>query len=280
MELVSRRQSGIWSVVTVHNAILAAVLAVLVMGLGYPFVVTIKESFAGPSYHDIFAQAGSRAVLWNTIVIACEATPVAVLLAFLVSHFMWNASPLWNRVMIVLLVIPYFTSILVKAFAWTVMLQDSGPINRVLQALGITNQPVHLLFTRGAVIVGMVHYMLPVAVVPIYVALMRVNKNLIRVSRSMGASKATTLFLVTIPLAKTGIITSVVTTFVLSVGFYITPAMLGGRKDQMVANLIDTAIKKLYRNDIAAALSVIVFMGIIVLLPFALRMLRPPEEAK
>jgi putative spermidine/putrescine transport system permease protein len=280
MELVSKRQGGLWSVLTVHNAILAAVLAVLVAGLGYPFAVTVKESFNGPAYHDVFAQAGTRAVLWNTVVIALEATPVTVLLAFLISHFMWNASALWNRIMIVLLIIPYFTSILVKAFAWTVMLQDSGPINRVLQALGITDQPVHLLFTRGAVIVGMVHYMLPVAVVPIYVALMRVNKNLVRVSRSMGASKATTLFLVTIPLAKTGIITSVVTTFVLSVGFYITPAMLGGRKDQMVANLIDTAIKKLFRNDIAAALSVIVFIGIIILLPFALQMLRPPKEAK
>lgn len=280
MELVSRRQGALWSALTVHNVVLAAVIAVLVMGLGYPFVVTISESFAGPSYHDIFTQAGSRSVLWNTLIIAVEATPVTVLLAFLVSHFMWNTSPLWNRIMVVLLIIPYFTSILVKAFAWTVMLQDSGPINRLMQALGITHEPVHLLFTRGAVIVGMVHYMLPVAVVPIYVALMRVNKSLIKVSRSMGASKATTLFLVTIPLAKTGIITSVVTTFVLAVGFYITPAMLGGRKDQMVANLIDTAIKKLYRNDIAAALSFIVFIGIIVLLPFALRMLRPPEEAK
>lgn len=278
--MVAKHQSGIRSVMTPRNIILAAVIAVMVVALVYPFLVTIKQSLAPGAYADVFQSRGYRAVLWNTVVISLIATPVTVVTAFIVSHYMWNCGPRMRVVMLVLLIIPYFTSILVKAFSWTVMLQDNGPINQILMGLGIIDQPVHLLFTRFAVIVGMVHYMLPLSVVPIYVALMRVNKSLIKVSRSMGASKATTLFLVTIPMAKAGIVTSIVTTFVIAVGFFVTPAMLGGRKDQMVANLIDIAIKKLNRLDLASVLSVIVFTAILVLLPFALQMLRPPKEAK
>jgi len=185
-----------------------------------------------------------------------------------------------RAITIVLLVIPFFTSILVKMFSWTVLLQDHGPINRILMGLGLINQPVHLLFPRGAVIVGMVHYMLPIAVVPIYVSLMRINKALIKVARSMGASKATTLVQVTLPMCRAGVITSLVTVFVVALGFYITPAMLGGRHDQMIANLIDVLVRKLARFDLAAAFSVLVFVGVLCILPFALQMLRPPNESK
>lgn len=283
MEAVSSRDLGRWSsVLTVRNVFLAGVIAVLVVFLLYPFVILVKQSLQGPDgqvYTEIFQTAGYRAVLWNTLQISLIATPVTVLAAFILSYFMWNASPFWARLTIVLLIIPYFTSLLVKVFSWTVILQDSGPINKALMAIGIIDEPVHLLFTRFAVIVGMMHYTLPLSVVPIYVALLRINKNLIKVSRSMGASRATTLFLVTIPMAKAGIVTSVVTTFVLAVGFFITPAMLGGRRDQMAANLIDVAVKKLYRLDLASGLSVILFISVLVLLPFALQMLKPPEKA-
>lgn len=268
------------SLVTTRNGILAAVIVVLAAGLFWPFVTTVQRSLSPPAYGEAFGNAGYRAVMWNTIQIAVIATAVTVFLGFIIAHFMWNAGPRMRAVTILLLVIPFFTSILVKVFSWTVLLQDSGPINKILMALGLIDQPIHMLFTRGAVIVGMAHYMLPIAVVPIYVSLMRINKALIKVSRSMGASKATTLFLVTLPMCKAGVITSLVTVFVVALGFYITPAMLGGRHDQMIANLIDVCIRKLNRLDLAAAFSVVVFVGVLCILPFALQMLRPPGESK
>ncbi len=268
------------AVITVRNAILAAVIAVLVAGLFWPFVATVKQSLSPPAYAEAFGTAGYRAVMWNTVQIALIATAVTVFLGFVIAYFMWNSGPRMRAITIVLLVIPFFTSILVKMFSWTVLLQDHGPINRILMGLGLINQPVHLLFTRGAVIVGMVHYMLPIAVVPIYVSLMRINKALIKVARSMGASKATTLVQVTLPMCRAGVITSLVTVFVVALGFYITPAMLGGRHDQMIANLIDVLVRKLARFDLAAAFSVLVFVGVLCILPFALQMLRPPNESK
>lgn len=265
---------------TARRVILALVILILVGGLVWPFITTVQQSLDPPAYGEVFGTAGYRAVLWNTLQIAVMSTAVTVILAFALAHFMWNTNALMRQIMVVLLVVPFFTSILVKNFSWTVILQDSGPINQILMGLGLTDEPVHLLFTRGAVIVGMVHYMLPISVVPIYVGLMRVNKDLVRVARSMGASKLLVLFRITIPLAKTGLITSIVTTFVVALGFYITPAMLGGREDQMVANLIDVAIRQLNRFDLAAALSVIVFVGVIIMLPLALQMLRAPKEGK
>lgn len=269
--------------ITLNNCALALVILVLVGGLIIPIadmvVQSVRGSASGPSpYYGIFQNSGYVAVLKRTLIIAVVATSVTLLLAYPLSYFIWNRSGIGRVVCFTCLMIPYFTSIVVKNFSWTVILADSGPVNDALQWLGI-GQPIHILFSFTAVIIGIVHYLLPIAVAPIYTTFLRLDRSLIKAARSLGAGRLTSIRTVVLPLTLPGVVGSGVIVFVLSAGFYVTPALLGGRDDQMAANLIDTYITMLNRIDYAAALAVIVSVVILLFLPIALRHIVPKERA-
>jgi len=265
---------------------LLAVIAIFTVGLVIPFVGLVNRSLetgaeGANAYVQIFNNDGYISVIITTVIIAVTTTIFTIGLAYPLAYYIWNSEGTWKLLLLGALIIPFFTSIVVKNFSWTVILENSGPINKMLMGIGITSEPVQLLFTRTAVIVAMVHYLLPIAVVPIYVALTGIDRSLIKASRSLGAGRGRTFTSITFPLSGPGVATSSVTVFVLAAGFYVTPALLGGRGDRMVANLIDDAINKLNRLDTASGLAIIVGVAVLVSIPIALRQIAPQkEEAK
>jgi len=146
--------------------------------------------------------------------------------------------------------------VLIKNFAWAVLLQDNGVVNNLLQAAGLG--PFTLLHNRLAVLIGMVHFVLPYAIFPIYTAMRDIDRRLENAARSMGAGTAGVIWHVVLPLIMPGIAAAALLVFIVSTGFFITPVILGSPSDMMIANLIDYYVHELINFNSAAALAVLV----------------------
>jgi ABC-type spermidine/putrescine transport system permease subunit I len=146
------------------------------------------------------------------------------------------------------------------------ILESNGPLNRFLVALGIVDHPLPLLFAFPGVAIGMVHVLLPYAVLPIYAALSRIDPALLRASDGLGASRATTFRRVLLPLSARGLATAATFTFLLSLGFFVTPALLGGPSDTTISMLIDSFVNERLDWPLAAAASMaLLAMGLAVI---------------
>jgi ABC-type spermidine/putrescine transport system permease subunit I len=175
---------------------------------------------------------------------------------------LWRAGPRLRGVLFAFVLLPFWTGVLIKNFAWAALLQDNGAINAALQVLGLTTAPVTLLHNRLAVVIGMVHYVLPYAVFPIYTAMSAIDPQLTRAAVGLGASGRIVVWRVVLPLSLPGIAASALLSFIVSAGFYVTPVILGAPSDMMVANLVDYYVHELVDFDGASALAVIILLAV------------------
>ncbi len=170
--------------------------------------------------------------------IAGTATLLAVLIAYPAAYAIARAPRRVQPVLLFLAVLPFWSNYLIRTYAWIVLLNREGLINHGLRSLGYSGEPLSLLYTEGAVIVGLVYNYLPFVILAIYATLSRLNRELLEASRDLGASAATTFVRVTLPLTAPGIAAGAVFVFVLSIGNFVTPALLGGGRFQMIGNLV------------------------------------------
>jgi ABC-type spermidine/putrescine transport system permease subunit I len=162
------------------------------------------------------------------------------------------------------ILLPFFTSILVRSYAWIVLLQTKGVINSMLLSIGLIKKPLTLLHNEFAVLLGMVHIMLPFMVLPIFSVLKNLDRNLLRAARNLGANAIKAFALITFPLSLPGVGAGIMFTFILSLGFFITPALLGGPKTLMISTLIEQQINRLINWEFAAAISVVLLLTTII----------------
>src|SRR5262249_26063876 len=141
--------------------------------------------------------------------------------------------------LLVLLLVPWWCSILVKNFAWIALLSETGAVNSLLLAMGLIERPLRLAYTEGAVVVGLVHVLVPFMVLPIYATLDRLDPRLAEAAATMGCGPIRTFFEVTFPLSLPGVVAGTILTFVLAFGSFITPVLLGGERTVMVANIVE-----------------------------------------
>lgn len=161
-------------------------------------------------------------------------TPLALALA--------SARPRTANLLMVFLLLPLWTSILVRIYGWLVLLRREGLLNSALEGLGLTTEPLPLVYNTTGVVIGMVHYMLPLYVLPVYAAMRDTDGNIVRAAASMGASLGQTIRSVILPLASGGIVSGSIIVFVYTLGFFITPAVLGGGKVNPIAIRIERTI--------------------------------------
>lgn len=211
----------------------------------------------------------------NTVVISLLTTIIAVALGTLLAVALWRAGATLRSLLWACILLPFWTGVLIKNFAWASLLQDNGVVNAMLLALGVTDHPLTLLHTRFAVIVGMVHYVLPYAVFPIFTSLQAIDPLLERAARSLGAMPRRVVWLVILPLIVPGLSNAGLLVFIVSCGFFITPVILGAPSDMMIANLIDYYVHELVDFNAAAALSILILAAIAVLI--ALQQMLPKE---
>jgi ABC-type spermidine/putrescine transport system permease subunit I len=216
-------------------------------------------------YRHFFREPLYGFILVRTIRIAAYVTVICFLIGYPVAYFL---ASLKNRkvsnLLMICVLLPFFTSILVRSYAWIVIFQTKGLINSLFLTLGIIERPLSILYTEMAVIIGMVHIMLPFMILPVYSVLKNLDRNLLRAARNLGASAVKAFVRVTFPLSLPGVGAGVMFTFILSLGFFITPALLGGPKTLMISTLIEQQINRLLNWEFASAISVILLITTVI----------------
>ncbi|MBS7538007.1 ABC transporter permease [Ancylobacter lacus] len=170
--------------------------------------------------------------------IAALATLFAVLLAYPAAYAIARAPRRWQPVLLFFAVLPFWSNYLIRTYAWIVLLNREGLVNNLLKALGYRGEPLSMLYSEPAVILGLVYNYLPFVILAIYSALSRLNPELIEASHDLGGGALRTFWRVTLPLSLPGVAAGGVFVFVLSIGNFVTPALLGGGRFQMIGNLV------------------------------------------
>jgi ABC-type spermidine/putrescine transport system permease subunit I len=196
-------------------------------------------------------------VFWNTFEIAVFVTVICLLLGYPLGFLIATTTPGWATLGFIFVLLPLWTSVLVRTYAWMVLLGRNGVFNRWLIEAGVVTDPLPLLHNLTGVLIGMVHVLLPYMVLPIYGAVRRLDPALVAAAQGLGASNWRIFWRIWVPLTLPGIFAGSVIVFVLSLGFFITPALLGGGKVMMVAVLIEQEVHQTLNWPLAAALSAV-----------------------
>lgn len=204
-------------------------------------------------------QAIFRPLFARTFEIGVVVTLLSVLFGYPAAYALATVSAGWARVglALVLVLVPFWISILVRSTAWFILLQRDGPVNAALLASGLVSQPLRLIFTRFAVYLAMTHVLLPFLILPLYGTMRRIDPAYLRAAASLGASGPQRFLRVYLPLTLPGVATGALVVFMLSIGFYITPALVGGNGDQMVSAFIAQYANVEINWGMAAALAVV-----------------------
>ena len=213
----------------------------------------------------------------RSLAIALHVTALTLLVAYPAAYTIARLPPFWARAATVVVLIPFWVSILVRTTAWFILLQRHGPVNAALTALGITDAPLQLIFTRFAVLLAMVHVLLPFAILPMVGVMKRIDPRLSRAAASLGAAPWQHFLFVYLPLSLPGVGAGGLIVFMLAVGFYVTPALVGGNSDQMVSSFIAEYTSTTLNWGMAGALALLLLamtaavIGLAILLVPSLR---------
>jgi putative spermidine/putrescine transport system permease protein len=262
---VRRRAAGI---------LVAPVVVLLLAVFAYPVAWLLLRSMSMPHWgpqnfvwlveHPVYLR-----VLLNTVTISASATLCCAIIGYPLAYTMATGSEQTRWVLGFLVLVPFWTSILVRNFAWMVLLQRLGLINQVLMGLGLVDRPVPLIYNRLGTLIGMVQVLLPFLVLPLYSVMVRINPIYVRAAITLGASPARAFLRVYLPLSMPGLLAGATLVFIIALGYFITPAMLGGPADTMVAQLIQQQIANFGDWGRAGALAVVLLFataGILVLM--------------
>ena len=209
------------------------------------------------NYARFFEQEAYVRVLVNTFWIAMLTTAVCLLIGFPFAYLMTVAPVRIAGLLLIAVLLPFWSSALVRTFAWQVLLRDTGIINGMLLDLRLVSEPLPLIRTTAGVVIGMTHVLLPFMILPIWAVLRRIDPEYGRAAANLGASPATAFRRIVLPLSLPGVLAGCLLVFVLALGFYITPALLGGPRDQMISQLIVEQVQRQLDWGFAAAMSVL-----------------------
>jgi spermidine/putrescine transport system permease protein len=227
-------------------------------GISSPVSLESYQRFADPIY---------LGILWRSFWIAGASTVISLLLGFPLALFISRAGKRKN-LYLSLVILPFWTSFLVRTYAWMFLLRDTGLVNSTLQKLGIIHDPLPLLYNDGAVILGLVYGYLPFMVLPLFGTLERLDRNLLEAAADLGARPWTTLLRVVLPLSAPGIRAGVILVFIPCLGAYLTPDLLGGGKSVMIGNLIQNQFTNARDWPFGSAIS-LALMAVVMLLLIA-----------
>jgi ABC-type spermidine/putrescine transport system permease subunit I len=230
-------------------------VAFMLLAFNLPIVLMLGWSIGAPPdvlahYGQILERAVYLKVLGNTFRIAAIATLVCVLLGYPLAYWMRSLSPGRQLLAVALVVLPFWVSILVRTYAWIVILGNDGLVNRSLQGL----------YNQFGVVLGTANVLLPFLVLPLFAAMLKLDDRLLQAAASLGASRRTIFWRVFFPLTLPSLAAGAILVFILTLGFFITPAILGGGRVPMIANMLDLLINRLPRWELAAAISTVLLV--------------------
>ncbi len=259
-----------------HITLLGPLLLLLGAAYVLPFLgvmewsVTLPEPGLG-QYRTALTDPLILGVIWRTIRICLVVTILSVAAGYVLTLIWVRGGPVARLVIELCILIPFWISVLTRAFGWLALLSNRGILNGWLQSLGIVAEPLTLVRNEFGVIVGMVHFLIPFAVFPLATAMRTVDERVLMAARGMGAPRARIFWQVFVPMTRNGIIGAALLVFVFALGFFVTPAILGGGRSVMVAELIYLRIFQSPDWGLGAAISVILMVTVGALLALMMR---------
>ena len=256
-------------------------LALLLLVFAWPVLRLLSLSLQGGTFEHFekaILDGLYVSVLLDSLKIAAAVTAFCLVLAYPVSVWLARAGRIGAALGLFALLLPFWTSVLVRTYAWLVLLGRNGVINRSLRDWGWVEAPLPLLHNIGGVLIGMLHVLLPYMVLPIYAALLRIDPDLLRAAEGLGASSWRAFLRVTVPLTLAGVMAGCTLVFVLSLGFFITPALMGGGRVIMISMLIEQQVREL-EWPFAAALSTVLLAATLAIFFLIGRFGREPRHA-
>jgi putative spermidine/putrescine transport system permease protein len=225
-------------------------LALVLVLFVYPLLRLVVDSFLDPSpgignYVEVVTDPTLWQIIETTLIISAQCTVATLLLAYPVSYLLSRLPRSRANLLMMFVLLPFWTSLLVRMYAWMVLLGRHGIINEALTSFGVINKPYPLLYNRFAVIVGMSHFLLPFMVLSLYSTMIGIDRSLIEAASSMGSSFRQTFLRIYLPLSLPGIYAGCLLVFILAMGFYITPALLGSPQETTISVYIQQQIQQL-----------------------------------
>lgn len=226
------------------------------------------------NYQTFVNSAADMRVLGNTFYIATISTVVCLVIGYPYAYLMNIAPPRVAGVLLIFVLVPFWSSLLVRTFAWEVILRDTGVINSLLMGWGLIKEPLALMRNTLGVILGMSQILLPFMVLPLYTVMRRIDPELTRAAANLGARPFAAFRRVFLPLSLPGIVAGSLLVFVLALGFYITPTILGSPRETMISRFIADAVQQRLDWGLGSAMAVILMLLTLVALAVASRFVR------
>ena len=205
----------------------------------------------------------------TTFKISILTTIICTLIGYPLAYFMSQLSRKWANICMVGVLIPFWTSLLVRTYAWLVLLQKKGLLNNIALDLGLINEPIKIVHNTTGTLIGMVHIMLPFLILPLYANMRAIDKDCLKAASSLGATPTRAFWTVFFPLSLPGLFAGLLIVFVLCLGFYVTPAILGGGRVIMAAMKISSNIELYFSWGAASALGVVLLVVTAIILYIA-----------
>ena len=241
-----------------------------------PLVIITIYAFTsdagGFTLSNFLDMAQYTAAFGRSFLLAAIATVICVLIGYPFGYAMGKASRKWRTILMLLVIVPFWTNALIRIYGWRILLAGNGPVNALLVSLGIVDKPLKLLNTHGAVVLGMVYALLPFMILPVYTSVEKMDWSLVDAGHDLGANAMTVFRTVTLPITASGLLTGSVLVFVPSLALFFMSDLMGGPSDILIGNLVNDQLLKSRDWPFAAALSV-VLLGLTGLIMFVYRKL-------
>jgi len=256
---------------------LLLVATVMLVPVGWLFWLSFLNDAGGLSpehYLRMLSQPSYERAFRATFEISFTTTAICILLGYPLAYVLSQLPRRAANICMIAVMLPFWTSLLVRTYAWLVLLQRQGIINTWGIKLGLWDAPLALVHNLNGTLIGMVHIMLPFLVLPVYASMRAIDADYLKAAANLGASPTRAFWLVFLPLSLPGLLAGALIVFILCLGFYVTPAVLGGGKITMVANRIATDIELFFNWGAASSLGVVLFILTVMILYVASRLVR------
>lgn len=211
------------------------------------------------NYRRVFNPSYGRVFL-RTLRLGVETTLISMLLGYPFGYLMGRCNKKWRTILMLMVIVPFWTNALIRVYGWRILLMGTGPINTALMALGLIDKPLKLMNTHGAVVLSMVYSLMPFMILPVYTSVEKMDWNMVDAGRDLGAHPARVFLTVTLPMTASGLMTGCVLVFIPSLALFFMSDLLGGPNDILIGNVINDQLLKSQDWPFAAALSVILLV--------------------
>jgi putative spermidine/putrescine transport system permease protein len=266
-----KREWGWWGLILPAFLLMTLVYLLPILQV---LVISVTEPQPGfGNYERLWTNASVQRVIGTTLRIGGLTTLIALLLGYALAYKITLSPPRLRRWWIMAVLVPLWISVLVRAFAWVSLLRRQGLVNEALLAGGVITEPLNMVWNEFGIVVGMVHYMVPYAVLPMLASMGEVDHRVLAAARGLGAGPVESFLRVFLPLSLPGVVAAAVLVFIFSLGFYITPALLGGGRTLMVAEWIKLQITDLLRWGLGAMMATMLVVAILATLAVVSRVI-------